>query len=333
MTAPFDPQQILSELSPEACLGLYTTLIRIRNVSLTIEKHDPEDQMKSPVHRALGEEAVAAGVCAHLRREDTVFSNHRSHAHYLAKGGDLKAMIAELHCKETGCAKGRGGSMHLIDKSVGHFGSSAIVGGSIPHAVGAAFAAVMRKTGLVSVSFMGDAATEQGVFFESLNWAALKKLPVVFVCENNFYSVCSHISARQANDTIAMRPAAFAIPSAQVDGMNVLEVYARAREAVRHARGGHGPYFLECRVQRWRAHAGAGDPICAQYRRPEECREGFLRDPIRDFVEMVTSRGMVKEPELRDIEGKVNHEIEEAFRFAKESPLPDKDDLLKHLFV
>jgi TPP-dependent pyruvate/acetoin dehydrogenase alpha subunit len=320
------------QLSKERLKELFSMLTDIRRVELKIEDLYPQDEMKTPVHLSLGQEAAAVGVCAHLRREDFIFSNHRSHAHYLAKGGDLKAMIAELYCKETGCAKGRGGSMHLIDTSVGHYGSSAIVGGSIPHAVGAAFAAVLQKKDLVAVSYFGDAASEQGVFFESMAWASFKKLPVVFVCENNFYSVCSHLTARQTNMDVVKRPRAFDIPAKQIDGMNVLEVYHAAQEAIDHARSGKGPYFIECRLQRWCGHAGPGDPIKASYRRKEELVEGFLRDPLMDFREFLIIKNLVSEDTLKEIEKQCDVKVEEAFKYAQESPLPDVAELEKYLY-
>jgi len=313
-------------------LAMYASLLKIRRVQLKIEEHYHENAMKTPVHLCLGQEAVSVGVCANLKTRDMIFSNHRSHGHYLAKGGDLKAMMAELYCKETGCAKGRGGSMHLIDKSVGHFGSSAIVGGGIPHAVGAAFAFKMRKEDLVAVTFFGDAASEQGVFYESMNWAALKKLPVIFVCENNHYSVCSHIDVRQANYDISMRARAFDIPSMRVDGMNLLEVCEKSQAAIEMARAGNGPYLLECVVQRWRAHAGAGDPQKEQYRKTEDMDESRRRDPLKDFTAYLLDHRAAGQDQLDVVDRQIDQEIEAAFRFARESPLPDPAGLEKYLY-
>ena len=318
--------------SHDKLLEMFAGLVKIRNTELRIEEHYHEDEMKTPVHLALGQEAVSVGVCAHLNKEDFVFSNHRSHAHYLAKGGDLKAMMAELYCKETGCSRGRGGSMHLIDTKVGHRGSSSIVGGSIPHAVGAAFASVMLKQGRVAVSFFGDAASEQGVFFESMNWAAFKNLPVIFVCENNYYSVYSHLSARQVNMDISTRPRAFGIPSLKVNGMDLLDVYGKAQGAVEHARAGKGPFFLECCVQRWRGHAGAGDPKREKYRKPEELKDGYQKDPLKDFREFLLQKAAVDGKTLREIEERVDAQIDEAFRYAQSGPLPRREDLEKYLF-
>ncbi len=322
-----------SQIGTEQLLSLYRVMARIRLVELKIESLYHLDEMKTPIHLSLGEEAVAAGVCAHLHPEDLIFSSHRSHAHYLAKGGDLKAMIAELYCKETGCAKGRGGSMHLIDVSVGHLGSSAIVGGSIPHAVGAALAFMMQDKKSVAVSFLGDAASEEGVFFESMSLAALKRLPVVFVCENNFYSVCSHISARQPNPDIAMRARAFDIPAVKVDGMDAGQVFMKAGDAIHQARQGSGPYVLECCVQRWRAHAGAGDPLREKYRAPQDLKPEWMRDPLADLEQVLRSQRAVKETVFQEITGMLNGEIEEAFHYAQNGPLPRKEDLKKYLFA
>ena len=176
-------------VSSDILIKLYAVITKIRKVQLKIEELYHQDEMKTPVHLYIGQEAIAAGVCANLKKTDYVFSNHRGHGHYIAKGGDLKAMIAELYCKETGCSRGRGGSMHLVDVKVGLLGSSAIVGGGIPVAVGAALSSSLKKDNRVSVVFFGDGASEEGVLYESMNFAALKKLPVVFICENNFYSV------------------------------------------------------------------------------------------------------------------------------------------------
>ena len=320
------------QIPRDILIQMYARLALIRKVELRIEEEYHCDEMKTPVHLSLGQEAAAVGVCVHLRKTDYIFSNHRSHAHYLAKGGNLKAMIAEFYCRETGCAHGRGGSMHLIDTSVNHLGSSSMVGGSVPHAMGAAFAARFRREDRVAVSFMGDAATEQGVFYETMAWAKMHDLPVVFVCENNLYSVYSHISARQPASDIARRPLAFDIPAVKIDGMNVLEVYRHAQNALEHARSGKGPYFIECCVQRWRGHAGEGDPLKEKYRRQEELAEGYLRDPLKDFSEYLLGSQNVLSAELAQIDRQLDQQIDEAFRFAKESPLPSKEDLGKYLY-
>jgi len=311
---------------------LLFSIKRIRSVELRIEAEYPKDEMKTPVHLCIGQEAVSAGVCAHLRPDDYVLSNHRSHGHYLAKGGDLKALIAEFHCRDTGCSRGHGGSMHVIDNSVGLLGSSAIVGGGIPIAVGAALASQRLRQGRVSVVFFGDAASEEGSFYESMNCARLWKLPVVFVCENNFYSVCSHIDARQHTRDIILRARAFGIPAMQVDGADVLDVYRQAQAAVAHAREGKGPYFLECQVYRWRGHSGAGDPDAGQYRKPGEVERWLKRCPVELFERRLLGQGTVTPAEVRGMEARIARELDAAFRFAQAGPLPRREDLKRYLF-
>ncbi|MBF0531546.1 MAG: thiamine pyrophosphate-dependent dehydrogenase E1 component subunit alpha [Candidatus Omnitrophica bacterium] len=319
-------------MTAEQIIRLYRSLIRIRKVEQKIEELYPRDEMKTPVHLSLGQEAVSVGVCSHLKREDYVFSNHRSHGHYLAKGGDLPAMIAELYCKETGCAAGRGGSMHLVDPQVGLMGSSAIVAGSIPHAVGAAFASWYRGDNRVAVTFFGDAAMEEGVFFESLNLAALRKLPVVFVCENNYYAVCSRLSARQVNERLTARAGAFDIPAYQADGSDLLSVYEQAGTAIAAARSGQGPVFLECLCQRWRGHNGIGDPGRENYRRSEDLDDAFRRCPVEIFKNKILAQNLAPEADIAAIDEAVDGEIEAAFLFAQQSPLPKKEELGRFLF-
>lgn len=314
-------------------IGLYTTISKIRKVQLKIEALYHEDEMKTPVHLCIGQEAIAAGVCANLRKSDYVFSNHRGHGHYIAKGGSLKALIAELYCKETGCSRGRGGSMHLVDPSVGLLGSSSIVGGGIPIAVGAALGSLFQRDNRVAVTFFGDGASEEGVLYESMNFAALKKLPVVFVCENNFYSVCSHQSSREANNDISMRPKAFDVPSYQVDGANVVDVYLTSRKAIDEARSGKGPSFLECRVYRWRAHSGAGDGLKSEYRRMDEWKKWMKRCPLKDFEKMLVKKNILTDAKIREINKAIDEEINEAFEFAKRSPLPERQGLTKYLYA
>jgi len=322
----------MKSLPKDKLKELYRLMLRIRMVELKIEELYPEDEMKTPVHLYIGQEAVAAGVCANLDKDDYVFSNHRSHGHYIAKGGDLKSMIAELYCKEAGCSKGRGGSMHLVDTSVGFMGSSSIVAGSIPIATGAALSSVLQKDGRVSIVFFGDAASEEGVLFESMNFAALKNLPVIYICENNFYSVCSHQSAREANCDISMRPKAFDIPSYQVDGSDVIEVYLKSKKAVRNARSGKGPSFLECRAYRWRGHAGPGDAQKDAYRKADEWDEWMKKDPVERFEKALVKKGVMTSKQVKEFKEKIDNDISEAFEFAKRSSLPDKKELEKYLF-
>ena len=311
---------------------MYRMLIKIRNVQLRIEELYHLDEMKTPVHLCLGQEAVSVGVCANLKREDFLFSNHRGHGHYLAKGGSLDSMIAELYCKEAGCSKGRGGSMHLIDTSVGLMGSSSIVGGGIPLAVGAALTAYLKRENTVSVVFFGDGASEEGTLYESMNFAALKKLPVLFVCENNFYSVCSHIGVREPNNKIYMRPKAFDIPSKRVDGTDLLDVYLKVKEAIDYTRSGKGPFFIEARTYRWRGHAGAGDEQKLKYRKMDEWKRWINLDPVAKYEGKLLENSILTERSKKSITGQIERDIDKAFEFGQKSPLPKKRDIMNYLY-
>ena len=218
---------------------------RIRLVEEKIAELYPEQEMRCPVHLCIGQEAIPVGVCANLKKTDTILGNHRSHGHYLAKGGDLKTMMAEIYGKATGCSGGKGGSMHLVDLSVNVLGTTPIVGSIIPIAVGAAFASSLKNENNVTLVFLGRAASEEGVFFESLNFAALKKLPIVFISEDNFFSVYSPLADRQppARDNASIAQA-LGISSAKEDGNDIQEVSRLAGEAIDQVRAGNGPYFL-----------------------------------------------------------------------------------------
>ncbi len=320
------------EVDKTVLLNLYTVISRIRKVQLKIEELYNDDEMKTPVHLCIGQEVISAAICENLKKEDYLFSNHRGHGHYIAKGGDLKAMIAELYCKETGCSKGRGGSMHLIDLSVGLMGSSSIVSGGIPLAVGAALASALKKDGRVAVVFFGDAASEEGVLYESMNFAALKKLPVVFVCENNFYSVCSQQTKRQAVTDITARPKAFGIPTYKVDGRDVIDTYEKSKNAVEFVRLDRGPVFIECRAYRWRGHAGTGDSLKDKYRKLDEWQEWINCCPIKDYEKILCKRKILTKEKLEKINAQIDSDIAKAFEFAQKSPLPKKNELKKYLY-
>jgi len=309
------------------CAELFRRMLRIRRIEEEIERRYHQDQMKTPIHLVIGQEATAVGCGAALRPTDLAYSSHRTHGVYLAKGGDLRAMLSEMHCRANGCAGSRGGSMHLIDFSVGMAGTSAIVAGSVPLATGAALAAQMQNAGRVVAVFFGEAATEEGVVSECLNFAALKKLPIVFFCENNFYSVQSPIEPRQAPRELDRWAAAHAMSAVRVDGMNVLEVYDAARQAVERARKGEGPTFIEARVYRYRAHGGAGDDSKTGYR-PVAEREAWEKlDPVEGLFKLL------KEVDRKVIESDISREIEEAFDHALRSPDPTEEDLYRHVYA
>jgi acetoin:2,6-dichlorophenolindophenol oxidoreductase subunit alpha len=308
-------------------------MLRIRKVQLRIESEYSLDEMKTPVHLCIGQEAIAVSVCAQLNKDDFISSNHRGHGHYLAKGGNLKSMIAELYCRETGCSKGHGGSMHLVDPSIGHMGSSSIVGGGIPIGVGLALSIQMRKTRQVSVVFFGDGAADEGVLYESVNFAVLKRLPVIFVCENNQWSVCSHTSVRKAGESIFHKTPQEQMLTRTVNGNSVTEVFEAAKEAVERARLGDGPSFIECETYRMRGHSGAGSDVGLGYRTAAEIAYWEERCPVAAFRQQLLSSGAATEAQLVTMGREIDAEIEEAFRFAKKSPLPKKESLLRYLFV
>jgi len=319
--------------SASTLVGLYRSMLRIRRIEEEIERRYDQDQMKTPIHLVIGQEAAAVGACAAMRDTDLLYSSHRTHGAYLAKGGDLKGMLSEMHCRANGCAGSRGGSMHLIDKRVGMAGTSAIVGGAVPIGTGAALAAQMQGADRVVVVFFGDAAVEEGVTSESLNFAALKRVPVIFFCENNFYSVQSPLATRQPPRDLCAWAASYHMPSIAVDGMNVLAVHAAMKEAVDRARAGEGPTFIEAPVYRYRAHGGAGDDSKTGYRDVAE-REGWEEFcPVKMFCKFLTGAGLLDARSCAEFEASIDAEIAEAFEFALASANPTEEDLYRHVYA
>ena len=311
---------------------LFRDMLRIRLIEEEIERRYHQDQMKTPIHLVIGQEATSVGCCAALRKEDLLYSSHRTHGNYLAKGGDLKAMLCEMHCRINGCAGSRGGSMHLIDKSVGMAGTSAIVGGAMPIATGAALAAQLQSLDRVSVVFLGDATTEEGVASESLNFAALKRLPVIFFCENNFYSVQSPLATRQPPREIYKWAASYGIASVRIDGTNVLDVYDATCEAVARAREGGGPTFIEAPVYRFRAHGGAGDDSHTGYRDPAE-REAWEKVcPVETYYQFLAKAGLIEAAQRERMRSEIMQEVLEAFDYALASQNPVEKDLYTYVY-
>lgn len=313
---------------------LYYGMLRIRMVEQKIAELYPQQEMRCPVHLCVGQEAIAVGVCSNLFKEDYVLSNHRSHGHYLAKGGNLKAMMAELYGKATGCAQGRGGSMHLVDLSVGFLGATPIVGSTIPIAVGVAFGSMMRREKRVTVIFFGDAAVEEGVFHESINFALLKELPLIFICENNLYSVNSPLSVRQPKvREIFQLAKGHGLESYQGDGNDVLEVYRLTRRVVSKVRNGRGPVFLEFKTYRWREHCGPNYDHKSGCRPESEFQHWRRRCPIEKLEKHLLEEKILCNQDIKDMKNKLQAEIEEAVIFAKESPFPDSRLLLEDIYA
>lgn len=313
-------------------LNLYRTMVSIRVTEEKIAELLQQNQIRCPTHLYTGQEAIATGVCGALGPEDYIFGGHRSHGHYLAKGANLNALMAELYGKVTGCSRGCGGSMHLIATEVGLLGTVPLVAATIPIAVGAGLASKLRKDKKVSVAFFGDGATEEGHFHESLNMAALYHLPVIFVCENNSYSSHMPILDRRAEDNIYKSGEAHGTPGIRLDGNDVVLVYAAAAEAVARARSGSGPTLLECRTYRWRGHVGPAMDLDVGVRRKDEMKEWLPKDPLTRARTALLEMG-VAENEFERIEREVLSEVERAVDFAVQSPYPHESQLLDGVFA
>ena len=312
---------------------LFFEMLRIRTVEETIATLYPQQEMRCPVHLSIGQEAVAVGAAAAVSRTDYAMSGHRSHAHYLAKGGALPAMMAELYGKSAGCCGGKGGSMHLIDLEAGFLGAVPIVGSTIPIAVGTAFGSVLKGELRVTLSFFGEGATEEGVFHESINFASLKKLPVVFVCENNLYSVYSPMTVRQSvHREVFQQAIGHGVESHQADGNDVEEVYRLAANAVDKARSGQGPTFLEFKTYRWREHCGPNYDNDIGYRSPEEFEKWKSICPVERLRRRLVSTGALTDAEIHSAGVELESEIEHAISVAKHSPYPEQTTIQKHLF-
>ncbi|MFH1563834.1 MAG: thiamine pyrophosphate-dependent dehydrogenase E1 component subunit alpha [Nitrospirota bacterium] len=314
---------------------LYTTMLRIRICEEILVEPILKGEIRCPVHLCSGQEAIAAGVCAALTPKNRIFGNHRSHGHYLAKGGGLKELIAEIYGKEAGCAKGRGGSMHVCAHEVGMMGATPIVAGTISLAVGSALASIIRKEKSITVSFFGDGATGEGVLYESLNFAALKKLPVIFACENNLYSTHLPIRECRPKNNIFEIGEPFGIPSFRCNGNDVLEVYEATKKAVNICRRGNGPVFIEFMTYRLRGHVGPNDNIQGLHtdiRPAEELEKWRKKDPIINFERFLLENKILNKEILANIKEKVEEEVNKAHIFAKESPYPKESELREYVF-
>lgn len=321
-----------SRLSAQRLIELYRCMLRIRMVEEAIASHYGEGEMRCPVHLSIGQEAAAVGVCAALNKTDKLYSNHRCHAHYLAKGGDLRRMLAELYGKATGCIGGRGGSMHLMDLTVGIMASVPIVASAIPLAVGNALACKRMGSRSVTVVFIGDASIEEGVFHESANFASLHKLPVIFVCENNLYSVYTHIRERQPDRPFSDVARAYRLPYLNGDGNDVETTYAMAADAVTRARDGLGPSFVLLDTYRWREHCGPNYDNQLGYRTEAEYQDWERRCPILSLRNKLIDDGAITAAILEAMPADLSAEIAGALTFAQTSPLPDASAAPMHVY-
>ena len=320
-------------ISREKLLWLYERMRLIRE----FEERLPAEAAKGkPVslgggHSYVGQEAVAVGFCAHLKDDDFVGSTHRPHGHCLAKGVDVKAAMAELFGKATGTNRGKGGSMHLADLSMGFIGGNGIVAASAPHTVGAGLTAKVKGTDQVGISFWGDGGANQGVLHEALNMAAIWKLPVVFVCENNRYGITTPVEYSTSVSDIADRAAGYGMPGVVVDGQDIFAVYEAAGEAIARARRGEGPSFIEAKTYRYYDHAGRGDT--GRYRPKEEEEYYRGRDCIGRFVERAVGEGLLTQAELDEVDARIQAQMDEAVAFAEASPSPEVHELYTDVFA
>jgi TPP-dependent pyruvate/acetoin dehydrogenase alpha subunit len=320
-------------MNSKNCFKLYSEMLFIRHVEEMIVKKYHEQKMRCPVHLSIGQEAAAVGVCNALLKKDRIFSNHRSHGHYLAKKGDLKKMLAEIYGKYAGCCGGRGGSMHLFDKSQNITASVPLVSSSIALAVGSALSSKIDNSKEVTVSFLGDGSVEEGIFHESLNFASINKLPIIFVCENNLYSVYTPINERQPSRPFNKLGEAHAVKSYVCDGNDVLKIYEITKKLVKNCRANKGPFFLTLNTYRHREHCGPNYDNTIGYRTEKEFNLWKKKDPIKNFRKKLINNYNFKETQLEKLSLKLNKSINKAFNFAEKSKLPTPDLIKKYIYA
>jgi len=317
-------------LSKDNLLKMYFDMLKIRDFENAITDVYSRGLMNGLAHLYIGEEAIAVGVCSNITPQDYAVSTHRGHGHLIAQGADLKKMMAEVLGRKTGYCKGKGGSMHIMDASKGILGANGIVGAGIPIATGSAYSAKYRGTDQVTVSFFGDAASNQGTFHESINMAAAWKLPVVYVCENNLFGISVDLRKVTGNPNIADRAVGYGIPGVTVDGNDILEVYRVTQEAFVRARKGEGPTLIECKTYRYKGHH-VGDPGKV-YRLKKELEDWKKRDPIKTFKVRLIEEKFANEEELKNLEKEAKQLVKTAVQFAEDSPFPAPEEAFEDLF-
>ena len=318
------------KVNKEKMLEMYKTMVTIRKFEEKVAKLYASGDITGAVHLYTGEEAIATGVCANLRSDDYITSTHRGHGHLIAKGGKLDLMMAELFAKKTGYCKGKGGSMHICDMSLGIIGSNGIVGAGLVISVGAGQTCKVNNKGQVCVCFFGDGAANRGTFHEGINMASIWKLPVIFVCENNYYGISGCTRETMNICDISKRSSSYGIPGVTVDGNDVLAVYEATKKAVEFARSGGGPSLIEAKTWRHRGH-WEGDPD--NYRDEAEHKTWLKKDPITNFAKYLVSKNIATTGEIEGIEKKVIDEIDTAVDFAQSSPLPDITSLYEDVYA
>ncbi len=324
-----------NNMSSDLLIQLHRELLRVRCAELALAERYKEQEMRTPTHFGVGQEAVAVGVCGALKTSDVAYSYHRSHNHFLAKGGSVYKLAAELFGRETGCSRGRGGSVHLTNRDTGFIASSAILGESIAAATGSALGFKMDKSSHISTAFFGDAVAEEGAFYECLSYASLKKLPVLFVCENNGYATESPLDIRQPDGAeISKRVESFQIPTRVLDGNDISEVYRTAKSLVDDIRGGGGPQFMECNTYRWLEHVGPhyDHELSRTYRTAEEVEAWKLKCPVKRSRENLIVTGIATDEECAEWEKSTQSQIEKDIEKAYGDPWPDVQDLFENVY-
>lgn len=320
----------IPELSLDRLRSMLSTMYHIRAFEEKVDELFMSGQMHGTTHLSIGQEATAVGSMQALRNDDYITSTHRGHGHFIAKGADISLMMAELLGKETGYCRGRGGSMHIANLSMGHLGANGIVAGSMPIATGVGLSMKLQDTDRVCLCLFGDGAANEGAFHESINLAAAWDLPVIFVCENNQYGMSMSTRRAMRNETVAQRAASYGIPGEQVDGNDVLAVYTSVSAAVQQARAGQGPSLIECLTYRHKGHAKSDQNL---YRTRDEMRQWQQRDPIQLFADLLVSEHKLKQEEVKQEEAAAYASVEEAYRVALDSPDPDPETLLEGVYA
>jgi len=313
-------------------IALYRTMLKIRLAELKVAEIYPSDKIQSPIHLSVGQEAISAGVCLALTPADHLYGTYRGHGIYIGRGGDMKKLFAELYAKDTGCSRGKGGSMHLAAPETGLMGCSAIVASTIPVATGDALAAKIKKEDRVAVAFFGDGAVDEGVFFESLNFAALKELPVIYVCENNNYAVHSRVSDRHRQKELYRLGEGLGVPGYRFDGNDVSVVYSTMKEAIARAKKDSAPVLLEYMTYRIYEHVGIGKDHAETYREPEKLRQAIQSDPLLRSKKLLRKNFSVSDSQFVEWEKEISQEIQNAVAFAEQSPFPAPNCLHEDLF-
>lgn len=312
---------------------VYRRMLLIRRFEERVIQLVNSNEIAGTTHEYIGQEAIAVGICKTLRADDVITSTHRGHGHIIAKGGDVKRMMAELFGRITGYNRGKGGSMHIADLALGIYGANGIVAAGAPIAAGAAFASRIQKTDIVAVTFFGDGGANQGVLHETMNLAAIWKLPLVFVCENNQYAVTTPVSYATAGPGIWQRAEAYGFPGQLIDGMDVAAVMSAAHEAVTRARSGQGPSLLECKAYRFHGHFTAERALKLTYRNQAEIDEWKVRDPIEQWADKLFREGLLNTMERTAMDREADILLEEAVKYARDSAWPSTDEALSDMYA